>query len=241
METAKFGIGHNQPPIDNPITRQPWPEDAVARIRRPSRSVTTSGRGRTKKWVLCFERRTPPFVEPLMGWTGGDDTLAQVELTFDTLDAAIRYAEREGLRYRVEGEGMAATRARRREVHERREAESLYTAAAALAWLDPRYGLAAVGRRPDLDRALVNPPAVFTSPQEVLHDPSLTLDDKREILRRWAWDAWLLEVAAEEAMAEGEPPRLDEVKAALGTLDGAERTSALVMAHIANGGVRLAA
>jgi len=38
---------------------------------------------------------------------------------------------------------------------------------------------------------------------------------KREILRRWALDKHLKEVAAAEGMAEGEPSRLDEVKAAL--------------------------
>jgi len=31
--------------------------------------------------VLCFEPRTPPEIEPLIPWTGGDDTLTQVELT----------------------------------------------------------------------------------------------------------------------------------------------------------------
>lgn len=242
METTQFGIGHNQPPIDCPISRQRWPKDAVARIYRPSRSVTTSGRARTRKWVLCFERRTPPFIEPLMGWTGGDDTLAQVELTFDTLDQAIRYAQQEGVPYRVEGEGLASARTERREGRQQHQAaERLYTAAAALASMDPRYGVAAVGRRPDIDRALVNPAAVFTSPQEVVHDPSLTFDDKREVLRRWAWDAWLLETAADEAMTQGEPSRLDEVKAALCALERAERTPVLVMAQTDTGGVPLAA
>jgi ETC complex I subunit conserved region len=32
-----------------------------------------------------------------MGWTGGDDTLTQVELSFPTLESALRYAERQGL------------------------------------------------------------------------------------------------------------------------------------------------
>ncbi|CDX22193.1 hypothetical protein MPLB_230017 [Mesorhizobium sp. ORS 3324] len=34
-----------------------------------------------------------------MGYTGGDDTLAQIELTFPTLESAVRYAERQGLTY----------------------------------------------------------------------------------------------------------------------------------------------
>ncbi|EUB99944.1 ETC complex I subunit conserved region [Rhizobium sp. CF080] len=32
-----------------------------------------------------------------MGYTGGTDTLTQVELEFPTLRSAIRYAERQGL------------------------------------------------------------------------------------------------------------------------------------------------
>jgi hypothetical protein len=47
---------------------------AVARIFKPSRSASTSGKA-GMGWRLRFERRTAPFVEPLMGWTGGDDTL----------------------------------------------------------------------------------------------------------------------------------------------------------------------
>ncbi len=140
---------------------------------------------------------------------------------------------------------MTATGSERQQVRERSEAdqrqaaEELYASTTALAWMDARYGVASVGRRPDLDRALINPAAVFASPQEVLHDPSLSTEDKREVLRRWAWDAWLLEVAADEAMTNGEPSRLDEVQAALLALDRAERTPVLIMARTSGGGVPL--
>ena len=79
-----------------------FPADAVARIFRPARSATTSGRARTKNWVLRFDRRSAPYIEPLMGWTGGDDTLVQVELAFATREAAVAYARRQGLSYAVE-------------------------------------------------------------------------------------------------------------------------------------------
>lgn len=94
-------IGHNRGPT---WSRSSVPPDAVALIRRPTRSVMTSGKARARQWILSFERRTPPFIEPLMGWTGGDDTLAQVELSFSTRAAAIAFAEREGLTYRLQGE-----------------------------------------------------------------------------------------------------------------------------------------
>ena len=55
--------------------RSSFPEGTVARIFKPSRSVTTSGKAETKDWRLRFERRTAPFIEPLMGWTGDEDTL----------------------------------------------------------------------------------------------------------------------------------------------------------------------
>jgi hypothetical protein len=63
----------------------------------------TSGRARTKSWLLTFERRTVPYIEPLMGWTAGDDPLTQIELRFPTLESAIAYAKRQGLSYRLHG------------------------------------------------------------------------------------------------------------------------------------------
>jgi hypothetical protein len=68
---------------------------------------------------------------------------------------------------------------------------------------------------PDLERALINPAAVFPAPHAVLDHPGLLRPVKHEILRRWAWDEYLKEVAAAEGMAEGEPSRLDAVKVAL--------------------------
>jgi hypothetical protein len=68
---------------------------------------------------------------------------------------------------------------------------------------------------PDLDRAFVNPASVFGSPHDVVRHPLLTIDCKREILQRWAWDEYLLDLANAEGMPEGEPSRLEEVKVAL--------------------------
>ncbi len=105
--TTTMPIPQGWPSNDNrhkPLSmgRSVFPDDAVARIFKPSRAATTSGKARTKGWRLVFERRTAPFIEPLMGYTGGDDTLTQVELSFPTLESAIRYAERQGLTYVVQ-------------------------------------------------------------------------------------------------------------------------------------------
>jgi len=73
-----------------------FPENTVARIFKPSRSVTTLGTEQPKGWRLVFDRRSAPFSEPLMGYAGSADTLTQVELKFPTLESAIRCAERHG-------------------------------------------------------------------------------------------------------------------------------------------------
>ena len=86
---------------------------SVAVIYRPARSAMTSGRGRTKRWVLRFERRLPLNIEPLMGWTADDDPMAGVELKFDSLKSAIRFAERQGLDYRVPSHVMHQKERRR--------------------------------------------------------------------------------------------------------------------------------
>nr|WP_261319007.1 ETC complex I subunit [Rhizobium leguminosarum] len=65
-------------------------------------------------WRLVFERRSAPFIEPLMGYTGCTDTLTQVELEFPTLESAIRYAERQGLTYTVQRQMSKAAAAKQR-------------------------------------------------------------------------------------------------------------------------------
>lgn len=88
-------------PMMFPAKRPPLSGQSSARIFRPGRCVMTSARGRAQPWRLVFERRTPPFIDALMGYTGGDDTLTQVTLDFPTQEAAIAFAERQNLAYAV--------------------------------------------------------------------------------------------------------------------------------------------
>lgn len=198
-------------------TKSTFPPGTVARVYKPSRSVTTSGRGRTKGWRLVFERRTPSFIEPLMGYTGGDDPLVQVELNFPTLAAAKAYAERNGLTYRVASQDVevqAPTVITREPTSS--EVDDALAGYLSLAWMQTQYGLGGPTGLIDLDRALLDPAAVFVEPSEVLSDPSLTLQNKRDILQRWAWDEYLVQLASDEAMPEAAvPSRLDQVKSAL--------------------------
>ncbi len=218
MNEQFAGIGHNNPP--QPVC-PPWLAGAEARIARRERAVTTSGRARAHQWVLRFERRSAPVIEPLMGWTGGDDTLAtQVELTFDTLDAALGYAERQGLSYRIKNGSLRGT-SRQQDTLGRDTNDSPSSdehEVGAIIWLtslQTAYGLCDLSSMPDLEKALVHPAAVFAHPDDVVRHPLLSLDCKREILWRWAWDEYLVDLAAAEGMADGPPSRLDEVRTAL--------------------------
>ena len=84
-----------RPVPEAPVTKSVFPADAQAVIYKPAPSPMTSGRARAQRWTLRFERRSAPYIEPLMGWTGDDDTLSQVELSFPSAEAAIAYARRQ--------------------------------------------------------------------------------------------------------------------------------------------------
>ena len=73
-----------------------------ARIFLPPKSAMQSGLARTHRWVLQYEPEKAKIRDPLMGWTGSDDMRQQIRLTFDSREAAIAYAEAEGIPYDVE-------------------------------------------------------------------------------------------------------------------------------------------
>ena len=68
-----------------------------ARIYQPARTAMSSGTAKTKHWVLEHVSDSAREVDPLMGWTSGTDTQAQVKLTFDTKEEALDYAEENGI------------------------------------------------------------------------------------------------------------------------------------------------
>ena len=70
----------------------------------------------------------------------------------------------------------------------------------------------------DLKRARLDPLAVFQTPDAVLEHPRLTREEKTDILQRWKYDAFQLEVAEEENMGGGELSMLEQVLRALARL-----------------------
>ncbi|HEV2078879.1 MAG TPA: NADH dehydrogenase ubiquinone Fe-S protein 4 [Allosphingosinicella sp.] len=78
-----------------------FPPGTRVLIRRRERPVNQIGRAREGEWLLRFDPQSRLFVDPLTGWTGGSDALRHVELSFATLEQAIRYSERHALPYRI--------------------------------------------------------------------------------------------------------------------------------------------
>lgn len=72
-----------------------------AKIYKPAKSAMQSGPGAAggAEWVLEYELQTPRRPEDLMGWTSSADTLNQVRLRFPSREAAVAFAEGNGLAY----------------------------------------------------------------------------------------------------------------------------------------------
>jgi len=71
----------------------------------------------------------------------------------------------------------------------------------------------------DLDE-LLHPARAFGHPSEVVHDPDLTLNEKRAILASWASDASAVEAAPDlRVTAAGRVVQWDDIMDALRTLD----------------------
>jgi hypothetical protein len=60
-----------------------------------------SGMAKTHKWVLEYEPASPREPDPLMGWASARDTLNEVQLYFETVEAAVEFARKNGLDYTV--------------------------------------------------------------------------------------------------------------------------------------------
>lgn len=66
-----------------------------------------------------------------------------------------------------------------------------------------------------LEKALHDPSSIYSSPNDVVGDGSLSLAARRQVLERWREDAVALQRASNEAMQGGEQDRLPEIEAAL--------------------------
>ena len=72
-----------------------------ARIYQRYKNAMQSGKARTDEWVLEFESSRRKRPDPLTGWSGGADPQEQVRLSFPDREAAMAYAERNGIQYHL--------------------------------------------------------------------------------------------------------------------------------------------
>ncbi len=73
-----------------------------ARIYRPAKPAVSSGRGKTRSWLLEMEPKERREPDSLIGWVGSGDTEQQLFLRFPSKEAAIAYARRQGIDYVVD-------------------------------------------------------------------------------------------------------------------------------------------
>lgn len=72
-----------------------------ARIFQPAKTAVSSGRAKTRYWLVEHEPKSRKEADRMIGWVGSDDTEQQVQMKFPTREAAIAYCERNGLNYTV--------------------------------------------------------------------------------------------------------------------------------------------
>jgi ETC complex I subunit-like protein len=68
-----------------------------ARIYQRPKNAMQSGKALTDQWLLEFAPLEAKKADPLMGWAGSGDTRQQVQLRFESKDAALVYAEKYGI------------------------------------------------------------------------------------------------------------------------------------------------
>lgn len=74
----------------------------AARIFRPAKTAVSSGRAKSRYWLLEMEPKERREADALIGWVGSGDTEQQLVMRFPSKDAAIAYAKRAGIDYTVD-------------------------------------------------------------------------------------------------------------------------------------------
>jgi len=212
IESAGVSCVRGEPGVPMAST---FPADAIAVIYCPARSAMTSGTANGRNWKLRIERRSPQFVEPLMGLTGGDDTLAQVEITFPSAQAAIAYARRQGLKLVLQEPADSQVSTLKPNDQGRRT-----SGFPEPEFVKGAFQATAAESLADDDHARANVASGYGHPNEILHDSKLSVEQKRNLLLQWTLDAYRTLVATMDGMSRSASSRLDEAIDALIDLDG---------------------
>ncbi len=71
-----------------------------AKIYRPAKTAMQSGKAKTNMWLLEFDPEMRRTIDPLMGYTSSADMKSQIRMKFESREAAIAYAEKNGIAFR---------------------------------------------------------------------------------------------------------------------------------------------
>jgi ETC complex I subunit-like protein len=160
-----------------------------------------------------------------MGWTGCDDPLSQVELTFPSAEAAISYARRQGLKYTLQGQPDNGSGpvlvSDNPDVMNRAAGKQRRT---QRQWVERTTETDLLRR--ERNQANNDRVAVYKDPKDVLGDPNLTPERKRGVLRRWALDAYQTEREHSKSKLRATPSLLHQVIDALLDLEEPRVTGA---------------
>ncbi len=74
----------------------------VAKIFKPAKSAMQSGVANTNYWIMELGYSMAKTIDPLMGWTGSKDTREQIQIKFDTEQAAVNFAKDHGIAFTVQ-------------------------------------------------------------------------------------------------------------------------------------------
>jgi len=156
-----------------------------------------------------------------LGYTGGGDTLTQVELRFPSLHAAVRHAKRLGVPYVVHHhEGRSGAQSERAG----RDFSDATLQRLGMAELEGEYGMAMEGAS---DRKDPQGASAWRTPIDVARDGKLSLEAKRSILMNWAWTEYLIDQTTAEGKPDpGQGSRLHEVEQALVALESEAEAAA---------------
>ena len=72
-----------------------------AKIYKAEPSAMTSGRANAGVWMLDFQSTKPRVIDALTGNTRNVDTRSQLDMKFESKDAAISYAQANNIPYRI--------------------------------------------------------------------------------------------------------------------------------------------
>lgn len=73
----------------------------AAHIYQEPKNAMQSGKSRMNSWLLEYMASDRKVADPLTGWAGSSDTMQQVKLKFDSVEAAKAYCESRDIEYKV--------------------------------------------------------------------------------------------------------------------------------------------